>query len=76
MILFKPIRFKFKVGDNDFCIFLTEYNSAASDWLESVTTPSRGELVRCGEVVNKIKLDNFDWLKLPPHEFPPSRNEL
>ena len=55
------MRFKFKVGDNDFRKFLTEYNSAISDGLESVTTPSRGELVSCDEVVNKLKLDDFDW---------------
>ena len=42
--------FKFKVGDNEICIFLAEYNSIASDWLDFVTTPSRGELVRYGVV--------------------------
>ena len=56
--------------------FLTEYNSAASDWLDSITTPSRDELVRCDEVVNNSREDNFDWLRLSPHEFPPSRGEL
>ena len=70
------MRFKFKVGDNDFCIFMTEYNSAASDWLDSTTTPSRDELVRCDEVVNRLKIVDFGWLRLPPHEFPPSHGEL
>ena len=55
------MRFKFKVGDNDFCIFLAEYNSAASDWLDFVTTPSRGELVRFDDVVNKLKFNESDW---------------
>ena len=55
--------FKFKVGDNEFCIFLAEYTSIASDWLDFVTTPSRGELVRYGEVMNKLKFDESDWLQ-------------
>ena len=70
------MRFKFKVGDNDFCIFLAEYNSAASPWLDLVTTPSHGELVRFDNVVNKLKVDESDWFKISPHEFPPSRGEL
>ena len=70
------MRFKFKVGDNDFCIFLAEYNSAASDWLDFVTTPSRGELVRFDDVVNKLKFNESDWFYISPHEFPTSRGEL
>ena len=58
------MRFKFIFGDNDFCIFLAEHNSAASDWLDFIATPSRDELVRCDEVVNKLRIDNFDWLRL------------
>ena len=29
MELFELVWFKFKIGDNDFCIFLAEYNSLA-----------------------------------------------
>ena len=76
LYLYELMRFKFIFGDKDFCIFLAEHNSAASDWLDSIATPSRDELVRCDEVVNKLRIDNFDWLRLSPHEFPPSRSEL
>ena len=46
------------------------------DWLDFVTTPSRGELVRYGVVVNKLKFDESDSLQFSPHGFPPSRGEL
>ena len=76
MNLFELLMIKFKVGDNEICIFLAEYNPIASDWLYFVTTPSRGELVRYGVVVNKLKFDESDWLQFLPHGFPPSRGEL
>ena len=52
--------------DKDTGEFLVEYNFA-SDWLDSAQTPPRGDLIRCGRVVNKLRLVDSDWVKLSPH---------